>query len=106
MIPHIWARRARRATPADTPERATALAAATRESSAVIGIAGAVGAIGGFLIPMTFGAPWVDNPVAAVKTAFAAFTGFYVLCLFVTWFVYLRRSMLAERIPSLADARI
>jgi NNP family nitrate/nitrite transporter-like MFS transporter len=89
-----------------TPERDAALARATRESSAVIGIAGAVGAMGGFLIPMTFGAPWIDDPVEAVRGAFAAFTGFYVVCLVVTWFVYTRRAFLVARLPSLADARI
>jgi NNP family nitrate/nitrite transporter-like MFS transporter len=65
---------------------------ATKESSAVIGIAGAIGALGGFLIPITFGSPWVDNPVEAVKTAFAIFTAFYVICLAVTWFFYVRKT--------------
>ena len=39
---------------------------------------------------MTFGAPWVTDPVASCKTAFAIFTVFYVVCLAVTWFVYRR----------------
>jgi NNP family nitrate/nitrite transporter-like MFS transporter len=106
MIPLIWRKQARDVTSPGTPERDAALARATRESSAVIGIAGAVGAMGGFLIPMTFGAPWIDDPVEAVRGAFAAFTGFYVVCLVVTWFVYTRRAFLVARLPSLADARI
>ena len=57
-----------------------------------IGFAGAVGALGGFLIPITFSAPWVDSPVDAVRTAFMIFAGFYVVCLAVTWFFYLRPS--------------
>ena len=89
MIPAVLADEVRRtATPATLP---AALLAATRESSAVIGIAGAVGALGGFLIPMTFGAPWVDDPVAAVISAFAVFTGFYAACLALTWWVHARR---------------
>ena len=106
MIPHIWSGKAVRSTAAGSPERRLALARATKESSAVIGIAGAVGAIGGFLIPMTFGAPWVADPVSAVKVAFGVFTGFYAVCLTVTWFVYTRRTLLVRRLPSLADARI
>lgn len=90
MIPIIWKVRAEQAGPVGSPERKAALVRATREASAVLGIVGAVGAIGGFLIPMTFGAPWIDDPVSAVRTAFAIFAGFYVVCLVVTSLVYLR----------------
>ena len=38
-----------------------------RQSSAVIGIASAMGAVGGFLIPLSFGAPWIHDPVTAVR---------------------------------------
>ena len=86
MIPAIWKRD-------------------TKQSSAVIGIASAIGALGGFLIPLAFGAPWIDNPVEAVRTAFGAFTLFYVLCLTVTWAVYVRKAAVA-RVAGLADARI
>ncbi|KRF19159.1 nitrate transporter [Nocardioides sp. Soil797] len=106
MIPLIWRKRAVDGTAPGTPERAAALVGSTKESSAVIGIAGAVGAIGGFLIPMTFGAPWVDDPAAAVRGAFVAFTSFYGVCLLVTWFFYLRTSLLVGRVPSLAGAGI
>jgi NNP family nitrate/nitrite transporter-like MFS transporter len=106
MIPLIWQDAAKKATPAGTPERSAALARATKESSTVIGIAGAVGALGGFLIPMTFGAPWIEDPVEAVQGAFLAFTAFYAACVAVTWFCYLRRSFLVARLPSLAGARI
>ncbi len=106
MIPLIWQKQARDVTAAGTEERAAALGRATKESSAVIGIAGAIGALGGFLIPMTFGAPWIDSPVDAVQTAFAVFTGFYVVCLAVTWFFYTRTAFLAARLPSLAGAGI
>ena len=90
MIPHIWKAQAEAKTAEGTVERYAALAKSTKEASAVIGIAGSIGAIGGFLIPMTFGAPWVTDPVASCKTAFAIFTVFYVVCLAVTWFVYRR----------------
>ena len=91
MIPAIWRREAETTTEAGTPERAAALATATKQSSAALGIIGAVGALGGFLIPIGFSSPWVDVPLAATKGAFVAFTCFYVVCALVTFAVYLRR---------------
>ncbi|MGH8881121.1 MAG: MFS transporter, partial [Stackebrandtia sp.] len=90
MIPLIWKTQAMTVGATGSRERAAADAKATKESSAVIGIAGAIGALGGFLIPITFGSPWVDDPVEAVKSAFVVFTAFYVACLAVTWYVYRR----------------
>ena len=92
MIPMIWKSRAMTVGATGSPERAAAETKATKEASAVIGIAGAIGAIGGFLIPITFGSPWVDDPVQAVKSAFTVFTAFYVVCLTVTWYFYRRRA--------------
>ncbi len=106
MIPLIWQKQARDVSAAGSEEREAAMSRATKESSAVIGIAGAIGALGGFLIPMTFGAPWIDNPVDSVQTAFGVFTGFYVVCLAVTWFFYTRTAFVSARLPSLAGAGI
>jgi NNP family nitrate/nitrite transporter-like MFS transporter len=91
MIPHIFKAQAQNATAEGTVERYAAEAKAVKEGSAALGIIGAVGAMGGFLIPITFGSPWVEDPVQACKTAFLVFTAFYVVCLAVTWFVYSRR---------------
>jgi NNP family nitrate/nitrite transporter-like MFS transporter len=106
MIPLIWRHQHTAHLDETADEHEAAVVRATKESSAVIGIAGAVGALGGFLIPMAFGAPWVDDQVAAVRGAFTAFAGYYVFCLALTWFVYTRRHLFVERIPSLAHARI
>lgn len=76
-----------------------------RQASAVIGFASAVGAVGGFLVPLAFGAPWVEDPVAAVRTSLVVFTLFYALCLAVTWAAYVRRASVA-RVVGLAEARI
>jgi len=105
MIPVLWQNAAKKATPAGSAERESALARATKEASAVIGIASAVGAVGGFLIPLAFGAPWIDDPVDAVRTSFLVFTLFYVLCLATTWAVYVRKASVAK-VAGLADARI
>ncbi len=106
MIPLIQQTQTTKGLIKGTEEYAAALTKSTKQSSAVIGIAGAVGAIGGFLIPITFNAPWVADPVTAVKTGFAIFAVFYVACLFVTWFVYTRRTFLVARVPSLAHAQV
>ncbi len=91
MIPAIFRTEAERASTPNTPERDAALLAGTKKASAAVGIIGAVGAIGGFLIPITFGSPWVTDPLSATKTAFMVFAGFYVVCASVTFWVYLRK---------------
>jgi nitrate/nitrite transporter NarK len=91
MIPHIFKAQADGATQEGTVERYAAEAKAVKEGSAALGIIGAVGALGGFLIPITFGSPWVTDPVAACKTAFLIFTAFYVICLGVTYAVYVSK---------------
>jgi NNP family nitrate/nitrite transporter-like MFS transporter len=106
MVPLVWRHEAEKAGAEGTPERYAALLKGTKEASAALGIIGAMGALGGFLIPMTFGAPWIDSPVDAVQNAFVVFASYYVVCALVTWFVYLRRSFLTARVPSLAAAGV
>jgi NNP family nitrate/nitrite transporter-like MFS transporter len=105
MIPSIWRTEAERASAPGTPERDAALLAGTRQASAAIGVIGAVGAMGGFLVPLAFSAPWVGDPMSAAKGAFVVFTGFYMVCSVVTWCVYLRRPG-EVRATSLAEAGI
>jgi MFS transporter, NNP family, nitrate/nitrite transporter len=80
------------------------LAAARRQAAAVIGLASAVGAFGGFFIPRAFGASIART--GSIDTALAAFLVGYGLCLALTWWCYLRRSVLVARVPSLAHARV
>jgi MFS transporter, NNP family, nitrate/nitrite transporter len=91
MIPAIWRSKAERETTPHTPERYAALVVATQQSSSAIGVIGAVGALGGFLIPIAFSSPWVDDPASATQGAFTVFAAYYVVCAAVTWAVYLRR---------------
>ncbi|WP_199425317.1 MFS transporter [Actinotalea solisilvae] len=72
---------------ATTPER---LARSRKAAAGCIGIAGAVGAFGGFLIPRGFA---VSNELAgSLQPALWTFVGVYVLMGAVTWAVYTRRS--------------
>jgi MFS transporter, NNP family, nitrate/nitrite transporter len=125
MIPSIFAALGRdEAAEKGLDPRATALHF-KRQAAAVIGIAGAVGAFGGFLIQVVFreaslGAAALvaaaETPAqkAAVAQANAdwsvqalwVFLGAYVVFAGMTWFFYLRRSVGVRRVPSLAHASI
>jgi NNP family nitrate/nitrite transporter-like MFS transporter len=81
---------------------ATALATARRETAAVIGFAAAIGALGGYFIPRSFGAS--IKATGGPSLAITYFVVFYLTCVGTTWWCYLRRSFLTERMPSLAEA--
>ncbi|WNB85896.1 nitrate/nitrite transporter [Cellulomonas sp. ATA003] len=71
---------------ATTPERT---ARSRKAAAGCIGIAGAVGAFGGFLIPRGFA---VSNDVAgSLQPALVAFVGLYLVMAATTWAVYRRR---------------
>ncbi len=61
---------------------------ARRISGAVIGLAGAIGAVGGVLVNLAFRQSFLTYKDA--DAAYIAFIGFYALCVIVTWVVYLR----------------
>jgi MFS transporter, NNP family, nitrate/nitrite transporter len=62
---------------------------AAKESSAILGFTSAIGAYGGFLIPIAFGqAIQRGSP----QTALMQFLVFYVSCLALTWWFYHRRN--------------
>jgi MFS transporter, NNP family, nitrate/nitrite transporter len=90
MIPALFKRDAILATTPNTPERDAAVAAAGRQSSAALGIIGSIGALGGFAIPLMFGAPWVASPVDATKQAFWIFLGVYVVMTIALAVTYLK----------------
>jgi MFS transporter, NNP family, nitrate/nitrite transporter len=80
------------------------LARAKREGAATLGIAGSIGALGGFYLPRA-----ISDSIKAtggISTAFTAFLCVYAACLAVTWWCYLRRRVLVQRAPSLAHATV
>ena len=83
---------------------ALALKAARIESAAVLGFTSAIGACGGYLIPRTFGAS--IKTTGGPHLALAVFLAFYVTCVGITWWYYMRKSFLAQRAPSLAEAGV
>ena len=125
MIPSIFAVLGRReAETKGVDPRATAVEF-KRRAGAVIGIAGAIGAFGGFLIQVVLrqASLEVSALVKAAKTpaekvavaaahadwsipALWVFLGAYLVFAVVTWFFYLRRATVTPRMPSMAKASI
>jgi NNP family nitrate/nitrite transporter-like MFS transporter len=133
MIPCIFAALGRQEAERSggDPKRTRALF--KRQSAAVIGIAGAIGAFGGFLIQVVFRQASLSTVVlmnkatkaihdkhllALKKAAIAhahqgwsipalwAFLGSYVVLAGMTWFFYMRKSLAIERAPSMAYAAV
>jgi NNP family nitrate/nitrite transporter-like MFS transporter len=61
---------------------------ALRMSGALIGIAGAIGAFGGVLVNLAFRQSFMTTGTG--DSAYLVFIAFYVVCVAVTWTVYLR----------------
>jgi MFS transporter, NNP family, nitrate/nitrite transporter len=84
--------------------RVAALKAASIESGAAVGFIGAIGAVGGFLIPLGFGKSIATT--GGPQLALVIYLIFYATCLALTWWFYLRRSPASAGATSLAEARV
>ncbi len=111
MIPAIFRTEALAAasTPGG-PGREEAMAAGRRDAASALGIAGAIGALGGFLIPVALGISSPKGTAAfnprSLDPAFLGFMAFYAACLAVTWFCFRGRRVLVRAVPSLATAGV
>jgi len=125
MIPSIFSELGRRAVAVEGGDAAEIAQRFKRQAAAVIGIAGAVGAFGGFLIQLAFRQASLDVSalVKAAQTpaeklaiaqahadwampALGTFLAAYVVFASMTWFFYLRKAPVLGRAPSLARASI
>src|SRR5437016_2101398 len=105
MIPSIFREeKLREAKGSGEAGRLAAVKAASIEAAAALGFIGAIGACGGYLIPRGFGASIAAT--GGPHLALEVFLAFYVSCIWLTWWYYLRKSFLAVRAPSLAEARV
>ncbi|MFF0147142.1 NNP family nitrate/nitrite transporter-like MFS transporter [Amycolatopsis sulphurea] len=102
MIPAIFQRKARAAIEEGADEAAE-MRNARRLSGALIGLAGALGALGGLFINLAFRQSFASAHSGV--PAFLAFLGFYAVCVGVTWAVYLRKPAPDARI-ALAGAEV
>jgi NNP family nitrate/nitrite transporter-like MFS transporter len=87
MIPAVFRAKAMDEVASGT-DSVLADARALRRSGALIGVAGAVGAFGGVLVNLAFRQSFLTT--GSGDGAYLAFIGYYVLCVVVTWVVYLR----------------
>jgi NNP family nitrate/nitrite transporter-like MFS transporter len=89
MIPAVFRAKASLLVEAGA-DQVTSEREARRLSGALIGIAGAVGAFGGVLVNLAFRQSFLSYGTG--NGAYLAFIAFYLVCLAVTWAVYLRPS--------------
>jgi NNP family nitrate/nitrite transporter-like MFS transporter len=125
MIPCIFSALGRRKVAEEGLDPAEAAKDFKRQAAAVIGIAGAIGAFGGFLIQVIFrqaslgvsaavkaaGTPAEKLAVAQSMAdwsiaALWVFLFAYLVFAAMTWFFYLRTSFATDRIESLANAAV
>lgn len=105
MIPSIFREEnLRKARGQGEAGRAMALKAASIQSGAAVGFIGAIGAVGGFLIPLGFGKSIAVT--GGPQLALLVYLAFYALCLAGTWWFYLRKSPESAGATSLAEARV
>jgi NNP family nitrate/nitrite transporter-like MFS transporter len=125
MIPAIFAELGRRRAAETGQDGAKTQLDFKRQAAAVIGIAGAIGAFGGFMIQVAFRQASLDvaalvkaatTPAEKLAVAQAnadwsigalyVFLGAYVALGVLTWLCYLRPAPAHSRLPSLANASI
>ena len=89
MIPVIFMKQQQRVAASRGPRtEEPAAREANMESAAVLGFCSAIGAYGGFFIPMSFG---VSISISgAAHAALATFLVFYLVCIAATWWYYAR----------------
>jgi NNP family nitrate/nitrite transporter-like MFS transporter len=104
MIPAIFRTKAAEAIQGGESEK-TAMLRARRLSGALIGIAGAVGALGGLGINLAFRASFAGSSHSGVP-AVTGFLAFYAVCAVLTWAVYLRPSVVRVQRAALAGAAV
>lgn len=80
------------------------MAVPRRQTAAALGFISAVGAYGGFLVPRALGMS--VSRTGGIGAALMGFVAFYAICFAVTWWCYLRRTVLMSRVPSLAHANV
>ncbi|GAA1746576.1 MFS transporter [Luedemannella helvata] len=96
MIPAIFKRQADAEIARNPAAEEQLLGQSRREGAATLGMAGAIGAVGGFILPKVIG----DSIKATngIGTAFSWFIAMYVVCLIVTLTVYIRKGATMSRV--------
>jgi MFS transporter, NNP family, nitrate/nitrite transporter len=125
MIPAIFSQLGRKEASEQGLDLKRTILDYKHQAAAVIGIAGAIGAFGGFLIQVIFrqASLGVSAAVKAAESpaeklavaqsqadwsvpALWVFLGAYLVFAGMTWFFYLRKSFATDKVPSLAHASV
>jgi NNP family nitrate/nitrite transporter-like MFS transporter len=125
MIPSIFAALGRREADENGLDPTRTALDFKRQAAAVIGIAGAIGAFGGFLIQVVLrqaslstsalikAAETPAEKLAIAQThadwsvpALWVFLGAYAVFAGMTWFFYLRKRLAVRKVPSFAHASV
>jgi NNP family nitrate/nitrite transporter-like MFS transporter len=88
MIPAIFTAKALTSTEQAGEDGGLAARLATKRSGALIGLAGAIGALGGVLVNLAFRQSFLT--LKNGDGAYITFIAFYALCFAVTWAVFIR----------------
>ncbi|TQM30952.1 MFS transporter [Nocardia bhagyanarayanae] len=104
MIPSIFNAEAKKYASEHGMDIAEASASAKRQAGAAIGVIGAIGASGGYLLQQALRLSNIN--FGSMAPAFWAYSAAFIVMAGVTWFFYLRSSFAIGRIPSLAYAKV
>jgi NNP family nitrate/nitrite transporter-like MFS transporter len=105
MIPSIFGAEAKRRASESGQDPAGALIAAKRQAGAAIGVVGAVGAAGGWVLQQALRESALHFH-GSMAPAFWAYAVAFLVMGGITWWFYLRSSFVVGRVPSLAYANI
>ncbi|MBL1076298.1 MFS transporter [Nocardia sp. 2] len=104
MIPSIFSAEAKRRASETGQDPAEALISAKRQAGAAIGVIGAVGASGGWLVQQALRLSNIN--FGSMNPAFTAYAVVFLGMAAATWWFYLRASFATDRVPSLAYANV
>ncbi|WP_067723358.1 MFS transporter [Nocardia yamanashiensis] len=104
MIPSIFGAEAKRYAAEHGQDLSEAAASAKRQAGAAIGVIGAVGASGGWVVQQALRLSNVHYH--SMNPAFWAYAATYLVMAGLTWWFYLRSSFAIGRAPSLAHANV
>ncbi|MFF2556280.1 MFS transporter [Nocardia sp. NPDC058058] len=104
MIPSIFGAESRRRASETGQDISAALISAKRQAGAAIGVIGAVGAAGGWVLQQALRLS--NTHYGSMTPAFWGYAVAYLAMAGITWWFYLRTSFAAGRTPSLAHANV
>ncbi|MEV0077921.1 nitrate/nitrite transporter [Nocardia neocaledoniensis] len=104
MIPSIFSATAKKHASEHGLDLTEATASARRQAGAAIGVIGAIGASGGYLLQQALRLSNIN--FGTMAPAFWAYAGAFLVMAAVTWWYYLRSSFAIEKVPSLAYANV